>query len=64
MRDYAIENGAEIRYDTMLVKCEQDESGRVTGVICRDGNDLHYIRVNASRRHSRNGRLCNEHRNG
>ena len=33
MRDYAIENGAEIRYDTMLVKCEQDESGRVTGVI-------------------------------
>ena len=49
MRDYAIENGAEIRYDTMLVKCEQDESGRVTGVICRDGNDLHYIRVNASK---------------
>ena len=50
MRDYAIENGAEIRYDTMLVKCEQgNESGRVTGVICRDGNDLHYIRVNASK---------------
>ncbi len=49
MRDYAIENGAEIRYDTMLVKCEQDESGRVTGIICRDGNDLHYIRVNASK---------------
>ena len=49
LRDYAIELGAEFRYDTMLVKCEQDASGRVTGVICQDGNDLHYIRVNASK---------------
>lgn len=49
LRDYAIELGAEFRYDTMLVKCEQNSGGRVTGVICQDGNDLHYIRVNASK---------------
>lgn len=49
LRDYAIELGAEFRYDTMLVKCEQNDEGRVTGVICQDGNDLHYIRVNASK---------------
>lgn len=49
LRDYAIELGAEFRYDTMLVKCEQNSDGRVTGVICQDGNDLHYIRVNASK---------------
>ena len=49
LRDYAIELGAEFRYDIMLVKCEQNSDGRVTGVICQDGNDLHYIRVNASK---------------
>lgn len=49
LRDYAEELGAQFRYDTMLVKCEQDSSGRVTGVICRDGNDRHYVRVNASK---------------
>lgn len=49
LRDYAIELGVEFRYDTMLVKCEQNSDGRVTGVICQDGNDLHYIRVNASK---------------
>lgn len=49
LRDYAEELGAEFRYDTMLVKCEQDASRRVTGVICRDGNDRHYLRVNASK---------------
>lgn len=49
LRDYAIELGAEFHYDTMLVKCEQNSDGRVTGVICQDGNDLHYIRVNASK---------------
>lgn len=49
LRDYAEELGAEFRYDTMLVKCEQNSDGRVTGVICRDGNDRHYLRVNASK---------------
>lgn len=49
LRDYAEEKGATFRYDTMLVKCEQDTSGRVTGVICQDGNDKHYLRVNASK---------------
>lgn len=49
LRDYAIEKGAEFRYDTMLVKCEQNAEGRVTGVICQDDKDKHYIRVNASK---------------
>ena len=49
LRDYAEELGAEFRYDTMLVKCEQNADGRVTGVICRDVNDRHYLRVNASK---------------
>lgn len=49
LRDYAEELGAEFRYDTMLVKCEQNADGRVTGVVCRDGNDRHYLRVNASK---------------
>lgn len=49
LRDYAEGLGAQFRYDTMLVKCEQDSSGRVTGIICRDGNDRHYVRVNASK---------------
>ncbi|RDB61421.1 FAD-binding dehydrogenase [Gordonibacter sp. 28C] len=49
LRDYAIEKGAEFRYDTMLVKCEQDENGRVTGVVCQDGRDKHYVRVNAGK---------------
>ena len=49
LRDYAIEKGAGFRYDTMLVKCEQDENGRVTGVVCQDGRDKHYVRVNAGK---------------
>lgn len=46
--NYASEKGAEFRWSTSLIKCEQNEEGRVTGVICRDDNDKHYIRINAA----------------
>ncbi|MDE8702764.1 FAD-binding protein [Adlercreutzia equolifaciens] len=47
---YAAEQGAEVRWFTEFIKCEQDENGRVTGVIARDvKNDRHYIRINASK---------------
>ncbi len=48
LKEYAEEIGAEFRWNTSLIKCEQNEEGRVTGVICRDDNDKHYIRINAS----------------
>ena len=44
------ELGVEWKLSTALVKLEQDDSGKVTGVIAQDGNDQHYIRVNASKR--------------
>lgn len=47
--EYAQEKGAEFLFDTMLVKCEQNAEGTVTGVIVRDGNDRHYTRINASK---------------
>lgn len=37
------------RVQTSLVKLEQDSRGKVTGVIARDENDGHYIRVKASK---------------
>lgn len=46
---YAQEQGAEFRWSTSLVKCEQNAEGRITGVICRDDSDKHYIRINASK---------------
>ncbi|HJH73798.1 MAG: FAD-binding protein [Gordonibacter pamelaeae] len=49
LMEYAQEKGAEFRWNTELVKCEQDGSGRVTGVIARDVNDRHYLRINASK---------------
>ena len=47
---YAAEQGAEVRWYTEFIKCETDESGRVTGVIARDvQGDRPYLRINASR---------------
>ena len=43
------ELGVEWLLSTALVKLEQDESGKVTGIIAQDQNDEHYIRVNASK---------------
>ena len=47
--EYAEEQGAQFRWNTEFVKCETDESGRVTGVIARDVKDRHYLRINASK---------------
>lgn len=49
LAQYAQDKGADILLDTSMVKCEQDATGRVTGVICRSDTDKHYIRVNASK---------------
>ena len=37
------------RFTTSLVKLEQDSRGKVTGVIAKDENDGHYIRVRVSK---------------
>ncbi|MCI9261319.1 FAD-binding protein [uncultured Adlercreutzia sp.] len=47
--EYAEEQGAQFRWSTEFIKCETDESGRVTGVIARDVKDRHYLRINASK---------------
>ena len=47
LKEYAEEKGAEFRWNTELVKLEQDENDRVVGAIARDVNDRHYIRINA-----------------
>ena len=49
LMEYAQEKGADFRWNTELIKLEQDASGRVTSVIARDVNDRHYIRINASK---------------
>lgn len=49
LMDYATDHGAEFRWNTYLIKCEQNDEGRVTGVIARDTKDQHYIRINASK---------------
>ena len=48
LMEYAQDNGAEFLWQTELVECEQDDSGRVTGVICRNTQDRHYLRINAN----------------
>ncbi len=49
LKEYAEEKGAEFRWSTEFIKLEQDGTERVTGVIARDVNDRHYIRINASK---------------
>ena len=43
------ELGVEWKLQTTMVKLEQDETGKVTGIIAQDGTDEHYIRINASK---------------
>ncbi len=43
------ELGVQWKLSTALVKLEQDETGKVTGIIAQDQNDQHYIRINASK---------------
>lgn len=42
------ENGGSVRYQTKLVKLEQNGEGRVTGIIAENENG-EYIRINASK---------------
>ena len=49
MQAFVEGGGGEIRCNTSLVKLEQDESGKVTGIIAQDMTDEHYIRINASK---------------
>ncbi len=49
-RDFCDATGnVDWRFQTALVKLEQDASGKVTGVIAQDLTDEHYIRVKASK---------------
>ena len=49
-RDFCDATGnVDWRFQTALVKLEQDESGKVTGVIAQDLTDEHYIRVKAAK---------------
>ena len=49
MTEFVTSRGGEIRCKTSLVKLEQDDSGKVTGIIAQDMDDNHYIRINASK---------------
>ncbi len=49
LKEYAEEKGAQFRWQTELVKLEQDETGRVTGIIATDVADGHYLRIKASK---------------
>lgn len=49
MQAFVEERGGEIRCNTSLVKLEQDESGKVTGILAQDLTDEHFIRIKASK---------------
>ncbi len=48
-RQYCDSMGVQFRCSCPMVKLDQDESGKVTGVIAQDATDGHYVRVNASK---------------
>ncbi|MCD8367898.1 MAG: FAD-dependent oxidoreductase [Clostridiales bacterium] len=43
------ELGVDWKLSTALVKLEQDDGGRVTGIIAQDQTDEHYIRITATK---------------
>ncbi|MBQ6374528.1 MAG: FAD-binding protein [Clostridia bacterium] len=43
------ELGVEWKLSTALVKLDQDETGKVVGIIAQDQNDQHYLRIKASK---------------
>lgn len=47
LKNYAEEQGAEFRFETSFICCEQDHLGTVTGIICRDDREQRLVRVNA-----------------
>lgn len=46
---YLEDNGGSIRCQCAMVKLVQDGSGKVTGIIAKDGTDGHYVQINASK---------------
>ena len=48
MTSAVLDGGGEIMYETALVKLEQDEPGRVTGIIAKNPAG-EYLRINASK---------------
>ena len=49
-RDFCDATGnVDWRFQTVLVKLDQDDSGKVTGIIAQDLTDEHYIRIKASK---------------
>ena len=47
--DHCDELGVEWKLSTALVRLEQDDAGKVTGIIAQDQVDQHYVRINASK---------------
>ena len=41
--------GVEWKLSTALVKLDQDETGKVVGIIAQDQNDQHYLRIKATK---------------
>lgn len=49
-RDFCDATGnVDWRFQTTLIKLEQADDGKVTGIIAQDASDNHYIRINASK---------------
>ena len=46
---YCDEMGVEFKLSTAMIKLEQDDSGKVTGIIAKDLTDEHYIRIKATK---------------
>ncbi len=48
-QEHCDELGVEWKLQTAMVKLEQDDTGKVTGIIAQDLTDEHYIRIKASK---------------
>ncbi|MBR2528597.1 MAG: FAD-binding protein [Blautia sp.] len=48
-QEHCDELGVEWKLQTAMVKLEQDDTGKVTGIIAQDLTDDHYIRIKASK---------------
>ena len=48
-QEHCDELGVEWKLQTAMVKLEQDDTGKVTGIIAQDLTDEHYIRITATK---------------
>ena len=48
-QDFCDQHGVEWKLSTALVRLDQDETGKVIGIIAQDQNDQHYIRIKATK---------------